>query len=98
MEGGSSDGRGRGSGAAVVDIAVSSPDLREVDGPQPRPQVRVHIAWLPCRGVPSNDNVRGGRGGVAAVDGSPQVAEPSGGGACERAVKEDVGGVGDGGR
>ena len=44
------------------------------------------------------DNVGGGRGGVAAVDGSPQVAEPRGGGACERAVKEDVGGVGDGGR
>ena len=37
-------------------------------------------------------------GGVAAVDGCPQVAEPRGGGACERAVEEDVGGVGDGGR
>jgi len=86
------------SGTAEVDIAVSSPDLREVDDPQPRPQVRVHIAGVPCCEVASNDNVGCGRGGVAAIDGSSQVAEPRGGGAREQAVKEDVGGVGDGGR
>ena len=52
---------------------------------------------MPGSGVAGDDDVRSGWGCVAAVDGSPQVAEPLEGRACERAVEEDVGGVGDGG-
>ena len=48
-------------------------------------------------GVAGDDDVRSDWGCVAAVDGSPQVAEPLEGRACERAVEEDVGGVGNGG-
>jgi len=48
---------------------------------------------VPGSGVAGDDDVRSGWGCVAAVDGSPQVAEPLEGRACERAVEEDVGGV-----